>query len=98
MPSTQVSPGLDVAEADREPERDEGCDLREPGERREEPLDLALSRRRGVAEQDPRDEGGEEARAADDGSEPVDDPGAREHANRVERRPGEPDVPHDGQE
>ena len=63
MPSSQRLAGLEVAEADREPERDERGDLGEPGERREEALDLALARRGGVAEQDSRDEGREEARS-----------------------------------
>ena len=57
---------VEVADAHRQTERDERCDLREPRERRVEALDLALLRHGRVTEDDPRDEDGEEAGASDD--------------------------------
>ncbi len=63
-----------------------------------ERLDLSLAGSRDVAEEDARDEHGEEARPVCDRGEPVDDSGSGQHADGVQRRAREPNPPHHGQE
>ena len=78
----------DEAEVDRQPERDEDGELPEVGERRMEVPNLDPAREVGVADQDPGDEDGEEARAVGDGGDAVDDAGRQQHRGRVERAVG----------
>lgn len=89
-------PGADdLAQGDGEAEDHERDDLGEAGQRRVEALDLPLERRRGVSDEDPGDEHGQEPRSLRHGGEPVETDRDRERAQRVEALAGQRD-PADG--
>ena len=92
-----LDPGLgsEIRFGDRQPEGDEHGDLGQDADRRQEALDLALAQYRGVAEQHPRHEDGQEARATGDGGDAVHEPRHREHPDRVQREPCQADAAED---
>ena len=88
--------GGEVGDVDGEAQCDEDDDLRQPGQRALEALNLGLVGDRRVAEEEPGDEDGQEARAAGQRRHGVQDGGQHRHEHRVEGFAGQPDVAQSG--